>query len=55
LLVRTGPTQGKNLSDTSLKCRHLVLITNIRLGFKSLPTINTLSFYKNLYITDKKV
>ncbi len=33
----------------------LALPTNIRLGYKGLPGTNTLAYYENLLITDKKV
>jgi hypothetical protein len=38
----------KHLSSAPLKGRSLALPTNIRLGWKSLPWTNTLTYYENL-------
>jgi hypothetical protein len=42
------------LSDALLKGRILALPTNIRLGRQYMQGTNTLAYYENPYITDKK-
>ncbi len=54
LQVRHEPTTAKRLSGAPLYGRLLVVPTNIRLGWKSLPETNILTYYENFLITDKK-
>ncbi len=44
----------KHLSGAQLWGRLLASPTNISLGWKSLPGTNTLAYYKNPWLTDKK-
>ncbi len=52
--VRLEPTRVKHLSGSPLQGRLLTFPTNIRIGWINLPGANTLAYYENLYITDKK-
>ncbi len=48
-------TRVKHLSDAQLYGKLLALPTNIRLGLKFLPETNTVAYWENSQITDKKV
>ncbi len=47
LMLWPEPTLVKHLSGAQLSDRLLALSTNIRLGWKSLPVMNTLAEYEN--------
>jgi hypothetical protein len=53
--LRPEPTRVNDLSDAPLYGRLLASLTNIGLGWESMPRTNTLAYYENPYITDKKV
>ncbi len=44
----------KNLRGAPLQGRLLALLTNTRQGWKCLPWTNTLAYYENSQITEKK-
>ncbi len=52
--LRPEPTRMKQLSGGRLCGSLLALHTNIRLGWKGLPRINTLAYYEHLWITEEK-
>jgi hypothetical protein len=40
-------TKGSHMSEAPFRCTNQVLPTNIRLGWKGLPEIDTPHYYKN--------
>ncbi len=46
-LIFAGKARVKNISGASLSGRLLALPTNIRLGWRGFPGINTLAYYEH--------